>query len=380
MEDFDQELLYEMIINEIAGLLSEEEQACLDRIIAENPEAYKFWKDLHEAESAHILASSELHKDDPMEVVRKYEKALQGGYPPRKRKAVFIKPVSITVLSVLLVMTALYTINQRRTRAPDSQPAQAIATNEDPRTIILTLPDGQRLDLSIDTANTQVDNVVFINRGNRLRFRGKGSPGIATLYVPAGKDYTVVLADKTTIKLSPNSVLRFPINFTGETRSVFLRGKAFLQVAPNNNQPFVVVLPKHHKLQVLGTAFNVNTHKGAIKVSLITGSLKMETLTDSLRLKPGYEVVSVNGEPLEADRMDPAELVYEFREQSLQEVAKVIARWYNIEVVLSNNKVSNMQLTGKIDRQKPLHIILNQLGAINFHHELNAACDTLRFW
>jgi ferric-dicitrate binding protein FerR (iron transport regulator) len=70
---------------------------------------------------------------------------------------------------------------------------------------------------------------------------------------------TLRLSDGTQVFLNRNSKLGFPEIFAGAERVVRIEGEAFFEVAPNPDQPFVV-LTDHSRTKVLGTAFNLRAY------------------------------------------------------------------------------------------------------------------------
>ena len=81
-----------------------------------------------------------------------------------------------------------------------------------------------------------------------------------TIRVPRGNEYHVVLSDNTEVWLNSESELRFPVNFVGGERRVFLKGEAFFAVERDTARPFFVEADEM-RLEVLGTSFNVNAYR-----------------------------------------------------------------------------------------------------------------------
>jgi ferric-dicitrate binding protein FerR (iron transport regulator) len=96
--------------------------------------------------------------------------------------------------------------------------------------------------------------------------------------VIAGKRKTVRLPDGSVITLEPNSQLKYPYRFTGNTREVELTGEAFFEVKPNHEKPFIVHTA-NIMATVLGTSFNVEAYpNGIAKVVVATGRVKVQTV------------------------------------------------------------------------------------------------------
>lgn len=67
-----------------------------------------------------------------------------------------------------------------------------------------------------------------------------------TLTTPRGREYLLTLSDGTRVWLNTESQLRYPVQFTGERRTVYLVGEAYFDVHPDasHRSPLFPVLPK----------------------------------------------------------------------------------------------------------------------------------------
>ncbi|OUJ75128.1 FecR family protein [Hymenobacter crusticola] len=77
--------------------------------------------------------------------------------------------------------------------------------------------------------------------------------------------HLVALPDGSSVLLRPHSQLAFPARFTGPSRTVYLDGAAFFEVAKNPSRPFFVNTA-HLVTKVLGTSFEVQAWSGAARV------------------------------------------------------------------------------------------------------------------
>ena len=71
----------------------------------------------------------------------------------------------------------------------------------------------------------------------------------------------MVLADGTTVYLNAESELRFPKQFKGKSRKVYLEGEGYFDVQRDEKQPFVVAV-KQVEVRVLGTSFGIRAYMG----------------------------------------------------------------------------------------------------------------------
>lgn len=90
----------------------------------------------------------------------------------------------------------------------------------------------------------------------------------------SGKPRDVRLPDGSVITLENNAVLKYDKDFNAATRTVFLRGKAFFDVARNAEKPFII----HSNglvTKVLGTSFTIAADEDDedVTVSVVTGKV-----------------------------------------------------------------------------------------------------------
>ena len=87
----------------------------------------------------------------------------------------------------------------------------------------------------------------------------------------------IKLSDGTIIWVKSGSNLRYPEQFEGKKREVFLDGEAYFEVAHDAEKVFFVHT-SDITIKVLGTSFNVKSYKdqNTIETTLVTGSVKIE--------------------------------------------------------------------------------------------------------
>jgi len=99
------------------------------------------------------------------------------------------------------------------------------------------------------------------------------------IIAPIGSRTVVQLSDGTEVNLNYGSKIKYPRNFTGDTREITLSGEAYFDVAQNPDKPFIV---KAGKLNViaLGTEFNVNAYPDddVIATTLVEGKVIIEKI------------------------------------------------------------------------------------------------------
>jgi ferric-dicitrate binding protein FerR (iron transport regulator) len=96
---------------------------------------------------------------------------------------------------------------------------------------------------------------------------------------PTGSRTVVQLSDGTEVNLNYGSRIKYPQNFTGDTREITLSGEAYFDVAPNPDKPFIVKTGKLN-VKALGTEFNVNAYPDddVIATTLVEGKVIIEKI------------------------------------------------------------------------------------------------------
>ena len=187
--------------------------------------------------------------------------------------------------------------------------------------------------------------------------------------VPRGADYQLTLADGTRVMLNSDSRIRFPDEFEGNERRVYVRGEVYFKVAHDENCPFFVET-EAMTVRVLGTEFNVKAYEGTgTATTLVSGRVGVKTKTDSLTLVPGEqcEVDEVSGRLMvrEADLVTVlawknGEFV--FKDVALKDMMNELSRWYDMEVEYELEVLKNDRYYIYVGRSKTLEEVLDKLA------------------
>ncbi|MDX1639391.1 MAG: FecR domain-containing protein [Balneolaceae bacterium] len=191
-----------------------------------------------------------------------------------------------------------------------------------------------------------------------------------------GQRTTLKLSDGTHVSVNSNSSLRVPDNYGKQTRTLYLEGEAFFDVAHRSSHPFVVIT-NHTYTRVLGTEFNITAYDSnnvevAVKegkVSLGTlekgrpGEKKAEISRDKLGIISGAGTVEVS-DIREIDQyVGWTEGRLKFRRTPFPEVLERLQRWYDIDFIVHNSvsDLSERTLTATYDNM-PLGEVLKVLS------------------
>lgn len=179
----------------------------------------------------------------------------------------------------------------------------------------------------------------------------------------AGQRTTIQLSDGSVIRLNASSTLRYPIDFKGKIREVFLNGEAFFDVRPNERVPFVVQADGV-AAEVLGTTFNVNADSAHVAVTVATGKVKVSNETENEVLLPRDQVrvLRRSGE-MQRSQVDLdialawTQNILVFDNTALGDVALMLTDWYGVRISLGNSDVAKCRITGRYRNEDLAHIL-----------------------
>lgn len=289
---------------------------------------------------------------------------------------------SAAAVLFLTLCTGLYYF---KSKGPGQQREQAAAEiSVGGNKAILTLADGSVIDLQLAHRGTlrEVSGVKIskIAEGELLYQISDASlikSSRNTMSTPRGGQYMLSLPDGTKVWLNSASSLKFPTTFSGlNERQVQLTGEAYFEVAKLKS-PFVVTTDKQ-RVEVLGTHFNINAYldEGHTKTTLLEGSIRVSALKtgEVMTLRPGQESLlkptglSVQNADIDKNT-DWKNGVFMFKNESLEEIMRKIARWYDVTVVYQQAAPRQETFSGIVSRYDNVNKVLRRLeltGEVNF--------------
>lgn len=207
--------------------------------------------------------------------------------------------------------------------------------------------------------------------------------GEISIKSPLSQNLNLQLPDGSTIILNSGSELFVPKEFSETNRTVKLDGEGFFNISKRSdkNVSFVVEFDQH-KVEVLGTSFNIDAQRSRneLKVSLFTGKVRLTKGPSETFLTPGdsYQFNKASGEAqilrqkqLDHDR-DWINDVFIFESESIQEVVTLLSSWYNIEIELDPSVDPKESFTGILSRKKNLQQLLETINSNNqYRYQIN---------
>ena len=285
-----------------------------------------------------------------------------------KYAALFILPLGVAL--VLWQGMKNEPVGVHRQFSAVSRPGgeRAILKLYDGKTVMLD--STMKSSLIAHEANVRIE----MDSNHLLRYSSYDSIGITDanknneLIIPKGGEYQVVLADGTKVWLNSASRLIYPQSFMGKERRVVLSGEAFFDVAHDAERPFIVETSRMN-VKVLGTRFNVNDYDDNEEVSttLVNGSVEIFSGgQQAFRLVPGEQAY---GKENELEKREVNVRLYTswidgkflFNNTELEEIAKQISRWYDVEIFFSSENVKKVRFTGAIVKFKPLDDLVRMI-------------------
>lgn len=183
------------------------------------------------------------------------------------------------------------------------------------------------------------------------------------IYNPKGQKRLVSMPDGSNIYLNGDSKIRYAQNFNTGKRIVYLEGEAFFDVQHRDKQPFVVYTGKV-STTVLGTSFNINAYRSAKTISITVQTGKVGVIVKNngkaepvkfLLPNEQLNIIKDNGQATRqvvnaADFDSWREYKLFFYNQPLSQIADVIAREYDVEVLIKSETLKAMKLTAKFNK------------------------------
>jgi transmembrane sensor len=256
---------------------------------------------------------------------------------------------------------------------------------------ILTLNDGSEVVLgkgnvySSKTANSDGEKIIYKKTQNNAK-ETKNNIAYNYLTIPRGGEFYVQLSDSTKVWLNSETKIKFPVKFMkGTVREVeLIYGEAYFDVSSSkkNNGASFKVLTQSQQIEVLGTEFNLKAYKNenVIATTLVEGKVavalnnKKEILNPSQQLN--YNIIDKTINILTIDTNLETSWrngIFSFKGKPLKEVMKIMARWYDVDVVFEKKELENIMFKGVLGKNQNIQEILETIESLSIikNYEIN---------
>jgi transmembrane sensor len=220
-----------------------------------------------------------------------------------------------------------------------------------------------------------------------------------------GSRSKLLLPDGSSVWLNAGSKLTYNKDFGITSREVTLVGEAFFDVTHMPEMPFVIETAAM-QVKVLGTTFNVKAYPNETtsETSVIKGRVEIiprERPGEKFVLKPNEKLVLSNVQnnnekqpQTKAPLVLLSSVTYShkdsavvetswvenklvFDDESFEEVALKMERWYAITIIFKEKKLERMHLTGTFVNESVLDALTALQLTSNFHYQVNQNIVTI---
>lgn len=281
-----------------------------------------------------------------------------------KRKRLVRRWSAVAAVFIPIVLATVLLLHFDGLKPVEQTVVIATSWNENHQ-VRLYLNDGS----VVEVQNVDKDSVViekgagiFLDTTNSIVYKARRQESVElvynTLHVPRCCEYHLVLADGTQVWMNSDSELRFPVDFVGNERRVYLRGEAYFQVAKSADKPFRVEASEM-VVEALGTSFDVNSYRDGdlLLATLVEGSVKVShTGSDNeCVLTPGEQAVCSAG-LLNIVDVNINDVIgwkdgrFVFSNMTLEDISGQLERWYDVQINFQDMQVRKYRFTGVMKR------------------------------
>lgn len=197
----------------------------------------------------------------------------------------------------------------------------------------------------------------------------------STIYAPLGSRISFTLPDGTTGMLNSGSSISYSFPFRDE-RQIELSGEGWFEVKHDAKHPFIISA-LNSTIRVLGTSFNLSAYPDEkyLEIVLTKGEVEFynKDSKEKIVLMPSERLILRNGNlsksVIDTSRYNAwTEGKLVFRGDSMGEVARRIARWYNVDIELVGKQLESYSFRGTFQDDKIEDILkfLAMTSPINF--------------
>ena len=184
--------------------------------------------------------------------------------------------------------------------------------------------------------------------------------------VPYGSKTKVLLPDSSTVWLNAGAQFKYPANFEGAQRQVFLQGEGFFDVTKDSRHPFIIH-SNDLEIKVLGTKFNVMAYNGdpVVETTLVEGTVELLWINDNtdrqsnLKMSPGQKVtLHRENEQYRVQSIQEGNFSVAWTENKLVfdkerfgDMKARLERWYRVSIEVKDPEILDYRFTGTFENQ-----------------------------
>lgn len=274
-------------------------------------------------------------------------------------------------------------------RVQDDQLAMIRSEKMGKQKATLVLAGGQEIELKSASHQSLQDSTILPKLSPEAMEETQSENGDVTatdnnkLVTYDDSEFWLTFEDGTKVHLNYNTTLKYPSHFSAASRTVYLDGEAYFQIA-KDDRPFRVITANGIVKQY-GTSFNVNTHvAGVTKVVLVEGAISVfPNQGDEHKIHPG-ELAVLNGatQDVQICKVDIEPYIawnsgrFVFDNCSLETLMEVISRWYDKKIMFEDEDIKTIRFTGDLDRYGSIIPILKAIQRVT-HLEMDVEGEAI---
>lgn len=274
-------------------------------------------------------------------------------------------------------------------RVQDDQLAMIRSEKMGKQKATLVLAGGQEIELKSASHQSLQDSTILPKLSPEAMEETQSENGDVTatdnnkLVTYDDSEFWLTFEDGTKVHLNYNTTLKYPSHFSAASRTVYLDGEAYFQIA-KDDRPFRVITANGIVKQY-GTSFNVNTHvAGVTKVVLVEGAISVfPNQGDEYKIHPG-ELAVLNGatQDVQICKVDIEPYIawnsgrFVFDNCSLETLMEVISRWYDKKIMFEDEDIKTIRFTGDLDRYGSIIPILKAIQRVT-HLEMDVEGEAI---
>lgn len=279
-----------------------------------------------------------------------------------------LKPV-LALVSILFIVLGislyLQSVKSHKTEVYDLVSMFGNDVSPRDKNAYITFSNGKQLTLDSDKEGLITENGTFkYANGEEL---DTYEVDYATVSTPIGCTYAVTLPDGSKAWLNAQSSIKYPITFSGKERAVEVTGEIYLEINPDARKPFLVH-SNNQRIEVLGTAFNVQSDGDRSITTLVHGKVALTNSKDgnSYLLSPGDQAKLI-GLKMTVTKVDTYDYVawkdgiIFNRNASLKETCTELERWYDVKFFFPKGFNNTEKGLNSINRTEMLSSVLTAL-------------------
>lgn len=295
---------------------------------------------------------------------------LQSKIKSRRKINTYYQYAAVAVIIISISLNFVFT--KSISNSPEFQIAKKKIIRPGTNKATLTLENGSTVALEkgekyqLQNATSNGEELVYIS--------DKGGAKVLeynVLTIPRGGQFFIKLSDGTKVWLNSETQLKYPVSFKeAETRKVELvYGEAYFDISPSTRHKGAKfkVINKHQEIEVLGTEFNIKAYKDDAKIftTLVEGAVSLSSKNSIQILKPSQQAsLNLNNNNILIshvnvyDEISWKDGVFSFRRKPLEDIMKVLSRWYDIDVEFTNPHFKNEGFNGVLGKEQNIEDIL----------------------